>query len=134
MYSSQIESHYQTVCSESRHVGAARLSPDNRRLYLARSDFSNYRYSIQCYDLSTGEELWQTEQQRDYGLASLDISPDGRILASGSGYEDPTVRVWEKAPGRPLVRLEGHTAWVCSLKFSRDGKRLISGASDQSIR
>ena len=44
-----------------RYFGAARLSPDNRRLYLARSDALNYRYSIQCIDLATGQELWQTE-------------------------------------------------------------------------
>jgi serine/threonine protein kinase/WD40 repeat protein len=132
--SAQIESHHLTVYSPYIHLGAARLSPDNQRLYLARSDYSNYRYSIQCLDRVTGKELWQTESQRDYGLTALAISPDGRVLASGSGYEDPTIRVWEAATGRILRHLDGHTAWVCKLAFSRDGRRLISSASDQSIR
>ena len=132
--SSQIESRHPTVYSDTIHHGAARLSPDNRRLYMARSDGLNYRYSIQCLDLSTGKELWQTEPQRDYGLTTLDISPDGRVLASGSGFEVPTIRVWEAATGRLLARLDGHTGWVCKLAFTRDGRRLISAATDQTIR
>ncbi len=132
--SSQIESHHATVYSGSYHHGAARLSPDNQRLYLARSDALNYRYSIQCLDLATGKELWQTELQRDFGLTALALSPDGRVLVSGSGFEDPTIRVWDTATGRLLVRLDGHNGWVCKLAFAKDGRRLISSATDQSIR
>src|SRR5262249_50558923 len=84
--SSQIECRHPTGCSDNAytHVGAARLSPDNRRLYLARSDYLNGRYGIQCIDLSAGEELWKTESQQDSGVSALDISPDGRVLASAS--------------------------------------------------
>jgi WD40 repeat protein len=133
--SSQIESRHPTVYSMSVYHGAARLSPDNRRLYLARSDDGlNYRYSIQCIDLTTGQELWQTESQRDYALTALAISPDGRVLASGSGFEDPAIRVWDAATGRLLRQLDGHNRWVCDLAFTRDGRRLISSADDQTIR
>jgi WD40 repeat protein len=134
--SSKIESRHRTVSSysPSGHFGAAQLSPDNQRLYLARSDFLNYRYTIQCLDLTTGQELWQTERERDRGLTTLAISPDGRVLASGSGFEDPTIRIWDTATGRLRVRLDGHTSWVCKLAFTRDGRRLISAATDQSIR
>jgi WD40 repeat protein len=132
--SSRIEGRYPTVWSNSELHGAARISPDNRRLYLARSDASFNRYSIQCLDLTTGRQLWQTDPERDYGLTTLDISPDGQVLASGSGFEDPTIRVWEAGTGKLLHRLDGHTGWVCNLTFTRDGQRLISAASDQSIR
>ena len=132
--SSRIEGRYPTLCSLSGLHGAARLSPDNRRLYLARTDFANYRYSIQCLDVTTGQELWQTERERDYGLTTLALSPDGKVLASGSGFEDPAIRVWDAATGKRLYRLDGHTGWVCKLAFTGDGQRLISAASDQSIR
>ena len=134
VFSAKIETRHPTAYSRFLHFGGAQLSPDNQRLYLARSDSLNYHYSIQCLDLATGQELWQTEPGRDLGLSALAISPDGRILASGSGYEDPSIRVWDAATGRLLVRLEGHTAWVCKLAFSSDGRRFISAATDQSIR
>src|SRR6185295_9217820 len=119
-------------------VGAARISPDNRRLYLARSDLNarsmNHRYSIQCIDLSTGQKLWRTESVGDFGLSTLDVSPDGRVLASGSAFGDPIIRVWDAATGRLIERLVGHTSWVSELAFTPDGRRLISGAADQTIR
>ncbi len=132
--STTIESRHSTHFSGTSHFGAARLSPDNRRLYLARSDQGDERYSIQCLDLATNQEIWQTETQRDAGLAALAISPDGKVLVSGSGFADPAIRVWDTANGRLLRQLDGHTAWVCKLVFSRDGRQLISAAGDQTIR
>src|SRR5205085_4134642 len=85
-------------------------------------------------DLSTGQELWVTESRRDYGLTALAISPDGRLLASSSGFEDSTICIWDAASGRLLRPLDGHTGWVCKLVFTKDGQRLISAATDQSIR
>ncbi len=133
--SAQIESRHPTLyIDDTGFFGAARLSPDNRRLYLARSNRSNSRVSIQCLDLTSGKELWQTEPHRDLGLSAMALSPDGRLLASGSGFEDPTIRIWEAATGRLLVRLDGHTGWVGKLAFSKDGRRLISASTDQTIR
>jgi serine/threonine protein kinase/WD40 repeat protein len=133
--SSQVENRFPIVRRKTyEHGVAARLSPDNRRLYLARSDALNRPYSIQCIDLATSQKLWQTEAQRDEGLTALALSPDGRMLASGSGFADPTIRVWDTATGRLLRPLDGHTGWVCKLEFTRDGRRLISAAADQTIR
>jgi len=62
------------------------------------------------------------------GVSTLDISPDGRVVASGSGYADSSIHVWDASTGRLLHRLEGHTGWVSQLVFSKDGRRLISAA------
>jgi len=132
--SSEVESRHAAGGNFSEHHGAARLSPDNRRLYLSLDDTSNYRYGIQCLDLVTGQEIWKTAAQKDYGLTAMAISPDGRTLASGSGFEDPTIRIWDTATGHLLVRLDGHTSWIGKLIFTQDGRRLFSAAADQTIR
>jgi eukaryotic-like serine/threonine-protein kinase len=130
--SGEVESLHRTPLNPSQFHGAAGLSPDNRRLYL--SDSRDGRYTIRCLDPQSGEGLWQTEPQRDYGLTKLAVSPDGAVLASASGFEDPTIRIWDARTGRLLFRIEGHTGFVFRLVFTDDGTRLLSASSDQTIR
>lgn len=113
------------------HIGAARLSPDNRRLYQVRTDAWDGR--IQCIDLDTSQELWKSDMQ-NAPLIAMDISPDGRVLASASGFTDTQIQIWDTATGGLLKRLEGHTASVIDMAFTRDGRRLISAGADQTIR
>ncbi|MFO1500094.1 MAG: serine/threonine-protein kinase [Verrucomicrobiota bacterium] len=131
--SARIESRHPTGRSAKSwsHIGAARISPDNRRIYLVRTVAWSGR--IQCIDLATRQELWQTHSQDD-PLVALDISPDGRVLASASGFVDKTIHLWNTATGELLKTLAGHTASVIDLAFTQDGRRLISAAVDQTIR
>ncbi|MEO6750718.1 MAG: protein kinase, partial [Opitutus sp.] len=129
--SAQIESRHETDEAPSLYgiLGGARLSADNRRLFLTR------RYSIQCIDLTTGQKIWETDPEKNaFGLTTLALSPDGRVLASSSGYEDFTIHIHDAATGRLLARPAGHTGWVCQVVFNHDGSQLISAAADQTVR
>ena len=59
------------------------------------------------------------------GVTSVALSPDGRILATGSF--DKTARLWEVATGREISTLKGHDAAVSSVAFSPDGRLLATG-------
>jgi len=66
------------------------------------------------------------------GVRSVAISPDGKILASGSA--DGSIMLWDMASIQPLSNvLEGHDSTVWTLDFSPDGKTLVSGSEDQKI-
>ncbi|MBK9139746.1 MAG: protein kinase [Verrucomicrobia bacterium] len=132
--SGAMESRHATPISFSWFHGAARLSPDNRRLYLPDSNPSSRRYSLRSIDLQSGDELWRTAEQVDYGVTALALSPDGRWLASAAGFEDAAIRIWDAETGRLMIRLDGHTAWTGRLVFSHNGRRLISASADQTIR
>ena len=132
--SGKVQKRYPTVCPISWWLGAAQLSPDGQRLYLSRSEHSYKGYRIQCLDLETDRELWLTELQTDDALGAMAVSPDGRVLASGSGYGDRNIRLWEASTGQLLRELEGHNARICGLEFSEDGRQLISASGDQTIR
>ncbi len=60
-------------------------------------------------------------------------SPDGSLLASGSGMGDNTVRVWNSVTGECVQVLSGHNNSVTSVAFGGAG-RLASAAGDKLVR
>jgi WD40 repeat protein len=57
------------------------------------------------------------------GPLSLEISPDGRLLAVG--YAPFDVILWNTRTGEQGRLLKGHSNWVVSLAFSTDHDKLI---------
>lgn len=58
-------------------------------------------------------------------VLSVNFSPDGRRLASGSG--DTTVRFWDLATQTPKHTCKGHTSWVLVVAWSPDAAIVASG-------
>ena len=104
-----------------------RYSPDGTRLAVA-SSIGIWFYdttTLQEIDLFTGHTSWVT---------SIAYSPDGGTLASGGGWEDNTIRLWDAVTGEHKRTLTGHSWTVLSVAFSPDGKTLASGSGDQTVR
>lgn len=86
----------------------------------------------------------------DKPVRSISISPDGKILASGS--EDKTIKVWNLETGKKILTLKGHSdgfnsygefysdsvnlynSEIYSVSFSLDGKTLAMGSTDDTIK
>ena len=63
---------------------------------------------------------------------SLDLSPAGNVLATGS--VDETVRLWDVTRGTCMNVLPAHSDPVTSVRFSPDGTTVCSGSYDGLVR
>jgi WD40 repeat protein len=68
------------------------------------------------------------------GVTAVAFSPDGKVLAVGSGPQDGSIYLRDPRTGRVLRRLQGHTREVHTLLYSPDGKVLASGSDDETTR
>jgi WD40 repeat protein len=70
---------------------------------------------------------------------ALAFTPDGRTLATASTcacadpFDNP-VHLWNTADGQQKAVLPGHTNGVRDMSFSRDGRLLLTGAVDRTVR
>jgi hypothetical protein len=71
------------------------------------------------------------------------VSADGKRIVSGSG--DPLnpginpgspgeAKVWDAETGQELLNLRGHAGQVVSVAVSADGRRIVSGGDDKTVK
>jgi RNA polymerase sigma factor (sigma-70 family) len=111
----------------TEYAVAVAWSPDGRTL--AVSDGAGI---VRLFDPKSGK-LGANLKGPINGGGSLVFSPDGKLLASGGGGENPSVRLWDVASRKEVATLKTHTKQVWSAAFSHDGKRLVT-AGDDAVR
>jgi WD40 repeat protein len=87
---------------------------------------------FRVWDLETGTQVGEEWEDKDRGVQTIALSPDGKKVASGS--LDGTVKLWNIDTGRVIKTWTGHTSWVGSVSWSPDGGRVVSGSFDETFR
>ena len=70
------------------------------------------------------------------GLVCAAFSPDGKLLAVGQGGETDTgkVHLIDTKTGEIVRTVSGHRYGACDVKFSADGKYILSSGRDTTVR
>jgi WD40 repeat protein/serine/threonine protein kinase len=117
------------VRPDGYHMGALDFSPDGKALVIG-----DYSRRLQVVDLASGNTDVNIPKAHPEGITSVAWSPNGSLIASGSGYSGGPIRLWNATSGESLGELEGHTSAIYELVFSTNGLRLYSASGDQTIR
>jgi len=127
-----------TNCQGHQHwTWAVTFSPDGQYLASASDD-----HRVKLWDVATGECL-QTYIGHTFSVNAVVFSPvrgaspeeNGQIIASCA--QDSTIRLWRTFPGKSspeIQTLGGHNGRVWSIAFSPDGRTLVSGGEDLTVR
>ena len=120
-----------------RSCGDVRLSPAGKRLYAEITrGLAGPRNELSVRVFGAQDEAFEHQfvVGHDELLWAMDLSPDGRFLATGSGYEQSNIRVWDALTFKLIAQLDTHTAWIPELSFSLDGHTLASASADETVR
>ena len=98
-----------------------------------RYAFVSDDHTVRVVDPGPGSDEWGFAATEELTTA-LAFSGDGETLATGAGYTDSAIRLWNVKSHELVGHLEGHRSWVACLKFLPDGKTLASASADQTIR
>jgi len=131
-------------------VQSLAFSPDGARIVSGGHD-----NMVRIWDISTGEPIFVLQGHTDV-VGSVAWSSDGRFIGTCSNDRtapsritrfwtfdgefigrvsgDLFVRLWDARTGASLATLSGHDYGVSSVTFTPDGRSIVSGSVDATIR
>ena len=128
-----------TLTGHTSSVLGVALSPDGTQIVSGSQDDT-----LKLWDANTGREL-RTLTGHTSSVLDVAFSPDGTQIVSGS--QDNSIKLWDAKTGRELRTFVGHSWFATTLSevtrihrgvdaacFSPDGKTIVSGGQDQTLR
>lgn len=117
-----------SLTGHQRSVNALAVSSDGEYL-LSSAEGWDEPGELFVWNLPRARQAGMRFEEGGFMLAG-GFSPDGSLVLAS---EQKAVTLWRSRDGQRVKSLAGHTDDVETCRFSHDGKRIISGARDQTL-
>jgi WD40 repeat protein len=122
----------------TKDIRRVAISPDGKQLLSGSFDGT-----MRLWDIQTGKEIKRFDGPGHF-VESVAFTPDGKRAVCSYGprnrekvYEgDPScsLRIWDLATGKELKQIKGHIGPILALAISGDGRFIVSGSADATMR
>ncbi|KIK48070.1 hypothetical protein CY34DRAFT_798701 [Suillus luteus UH-Slu-Lm8-n1] len=120
----------------TKSVWSVCWSQDGQRVLSGSNDGT-----VREWDVKNRETILAPVETGHTEVFAAVYSPDTTMFATGGyngsfnpGYDKSPVKIWDAKTGELVATLKGHTHSVLCLAWTTDGKILMSGSNDHSIR
>ncbi|REJ58107.1 MAG: molecular chaperone DnaJ [Microcystis wesenbergii TW10] len=117
----EVTGKYENLEAELQQLSAAVSVQENPQLYSTEITIPEH-LSWQCFQTLKGHQA---------NIGAIDISPDGKIIASAG--EDQTIKLWQRETGKLIYSFVGVNEPIQTLAISPNGKSIIAGGLDGRI-
>ena len=117
----EVTGKYENLEAELQQLSAAVSVQENPQLYSTEITIPE-RLSWQCFQTLKGHQA---------NIGAIDVSPDGKIIASAG--EDQTIKLWQRETGKLIYAFVGVNEPIQTLAISPNSKSIIVGGLDGRI-
>jgi hypothetical protein len=117
----------QEIEGHGQRINAVAYSPNGKMIASGSED-----NTLRTWYASNGRDI-QTYKAGKNDVLAVSWSPDSDYIAGGLSW-DGNILVWDASRDTLTKTLAGHSDWVNAVVYSPDGRNIISGSRDGSIR
>ena len=115
------------VAGESSGTRLVAFMPDSRRAAIVGTDDV-----IRIWALATGEQMAALHNGAALGISAIAFSAASDLVITG--HNDGAIVFWSEATGEAVGKIAAHAGWIQSLAVSADGRTLVSGGPDDTVK
>lgn len=94
----------------------------------------NEAKKVTVFDVNKKKNITSLKSLQAWETTSAAFSPDGKYVVTRHPINGDSLTIWDLLTGKQLRTFKGHKSNVTKIKYTSDGKYLLSGSMDNTLK